>query len=122
MNPTETGPQLLSSERRALAHYIMQSKEDRAAILAAATPCELLAVALWRYRRSKGDSKAKLRIIARRMGKHTTIYIVAPRPGRSVRAKTLVGVIRKAATCGWSAPPNYLHHILNYGYKARGEV
>lgn len=32
----ETGPQLLSSERRALAHYIMQSKEDRATIMAAA--------------------------------------------------------------------------------------
>ena len=32
----KTGPQLLSSERRALANYIMQSKEDRAAILAAA--------------------------------------------------------------------------------------
>lgn len=32
----ETGPQLLSSERRALAHYILQSKEDRAQILAAA--------------------------------------------------------------------------------------
>lgn len=33
---TETGPQLLSSERRALAHYVTQSKEERAAILAAA--------------------------------------------------------------------------------------
>jgi hypothetical protein len=35
-NTTETGPQLLSSERRALAHYILQSQEDRGAILAAA--------------------------------------------------------------------------------------
>lgn len=30
----ETGPDLLSSERRALAHYIMQAREERAAILA----------------------------------------------------------------------------------------
>jgi hypothetical protein len=35
-NTTDTGPQLLSSERRALAHYILQSQEDRGAILAAA--------------------------------------------------------------------------------------
>lgn len=90
--------------------------------IAAATPCELLAVALWRYRRATRDPKARLRIVSRRMGKHTTMYIIAPTPNRSVRAKTLAEAIRKAATCGWSAPPKYLNHILHSGYKARGEV
>lgn len=90
--------------------------------IAAATPCELLAVALWRYRRATRDPNAKLRVMSRRMGKYTTMYIIAPTPSRSVRAKTLEGAIRKAATCGWSAPPKYLHHILHSGYKARGEV
>jgi hypothetical protein len=117
-NPRALSDWLHASDVRAVPFKAIESARR----IAAATPCELLAVAVWRYRRSKGDSKAKLRIIARRMGKHTTIYIVSPRPGRSVRAKTLAGVIRKAATCGWSAPPKYLHHILDYGYKARGEV
>ena len=84
---------------------------------AAATPEEVFVVALCRYRIATRDPKAKLRVITRRMGQYTTMHIIAATPHRTVRAKTLMGAIRKAAFGLWSTAPNYLKPILDAGYE-----
>lgn len=87
-----------------------------------AKPEELLVIALYRYRRALRDPVAKLRVTVRRMGTYTTMHIIAATPMRTVRAKTMAGVIRKAALQGWGPAPKYLQHLLDSGYTKRKEV